>query len=141
MERKQIRMTTQQRDQVQNCDRLADGIRKQARTMGKSAGNNSSSDQLPGQRDQIRNKVREMEQEHERLMNGIDATQQQGWQEQIRDMNQLRQQLHTQLQQLDADIGSGNPDPKRINERSREIEQTMTQWRKQYSALSSESGI
>lgn len=141
MERKQIHMTSQQRDQVQNCDRLADGIRKQARTMGKSAGGNSPAGQLSEQRNQIRNKVREMEQEHERLMNGIDPTQQQDWQEQIRNMNQLRQQLHTQLQQLDADVDGANPDSKRVNERSREIERTMSQWRKQYSGMYSESGL
>jgi hypothetical protein len=136
-DRDQTRLTTQQRDQLRTCDRLADGIRKQARTMGKSAGSNAPAGQLSGQRDQIRNKIREMEQEHNRLINGIDPTQQQRWQERIRNMTQLQQQLQAGLKQLDEDVDSGTPDPKRINERTREIEQTMKQWQKHYGALSS----
>jgi hypothetical protein len=140
-DRNQVHLTTQQRDQLRTCDRLADGIRKQARTMGKSAGSNSSVGHLSGQRDQIREKVRAMAQEHDRLMSGIDTTQQQRWQEQMRNMTQLRQQLQNHLQQLDTEVDSAQPDPKRITNRTREIERTMSQWQKQYGILSSESGI
>jgi hypothetical protein len=140
-DRNQVHLSTQQQDQLRTCDRLADGIRKQARAMSKAAGGNSSVGPLSGQRDQIRNKVREMDQEHNRLMSGIEPDQQRRWQAQIKNMTQLRQQLQTQLQRLDDDVDSAPPDPKRITARTREIERTMSQWQKQYSILSSGSGI
>lgn len=79
-----------------------------------------------------------MEQEHEQLMNGLDANQQQAWQEQIRNMNQLRQQLNLHQQQMDDEL-KGNPDAKRVAERAREMERTMNEWRKQYGVLSSQA--
>jgi peptidoglycan hydrolase CwlO-like protein len=82
-----------------------------------------------------------MEQEHDRLMGGIDPTQQQRGQEQIRNMTQLRQQLNAQLQQLDPDVDSAQPNPKRITDRTREIERRMSQWQQQHRILSSNSGV
>ncbi len=57
-------------------------------------------------------------------MNGLDAGQQQAWQEQIRSMNQLRQQPNLRPQQMDDEL-KGNPDAARASERAREIERTM----------------
>jgi len=48
--------------------------------------------------------------EHERLINGLDASQQQAWQGTTSgNMNQLRQQLNLHQQQLDDEL-KGNPD-------------------------------
>ncbi len=138
MEHKRIKATRQQRDQIRSCDRLADDIRKQARKMAKDSGKNLSSGQTNQQQVHIRNQIRKMEQEHERLNNGLDASQQQTWQEQIRNMNQLRQQLNLHQQQLDDEL-KGNPDAKRVAERAREMEQTMNDWRKQYGIISSQA--
>ena len=80
-----------------------------------------------------------MEQEHERLMNGLDPSQQQAWQERIRNMNQSREQLNTRIQQMDKELATPNPDAKRVAERAREMEQIMNNWRKEYKALSSEA--
>ncbi len=81
-----------------------------------------------------------MEQEHEKLVNGLDANQNQAWQEQIKNMNQFRQQLNFQLQQMNSDMSSANPDSKEIKERAKEMEQIMNNWRKEYNTLSSQAG-
>jgi hypothetical protein len=138
MEQKRIKATKQQRDQIRSCDKLADDVGKQARKMAKDSTKKLDPGQLNQQQVHIRNQVRKMDQEHEQLMNGLDATQQQSWQEQIRNMNQLRQQLNLQQQQMDDEL-KGNPDPKRIAERAREMERTTNEWRKQYSVLSSQA--
>jgi hypothetical protein len=138
MEHKRIKATRQQQDQMRSCDRLADDIRKQARKMANSSGKNLNNGQLTQQQDHIRNQIRQMEQEHERLINGLDASQQQAWQEQIRNMNQLRQQLNLHQQQMDDEL-KGNSDAKRITEGARELERTMNEWRKQYGILSSQA--
>ncbi len=139
-EQKRIHATKQQRDQIRTCDRAADSIRKQARSMAKNTGKKYSAAEANQQRNQIRDQIRTMDQEHERLMNGLDATQQQAWQGQIREMNQLRQQLNLRQQQMDTELGSPNPDANRVAEHAREIEQTMNSLRAQYHALASEAG-
>ncbi len=138
MDRKRIHATQQQRDQIRGCDRLADGIRKQARKMAQTSGNKFNADVANQQQSQIREQLRSMEQEHERLMNGLDAAQQQAWQEQIRNMNQSRQKLNLQQQQMDDEL-KGNRDPARIAARAKEMERTMETWRNQYRVLSSQA--
>ena len=139
MEHKRIKATQQQRDQIRSCDKLADGIRKQARKMAKASGNKYNAEEATRQRNQIREQFTAMEQEHERLVNGLDSNQQQAWQEQVRTMNQLRQEVHSQLLQMNNEMGMTQPDAKRIAERAREIERNMNSWRKQYNTLSSQA--
>ena len=138
IDRQRIHATAQQRDQIGACEELADGIRKQARKMAQTSGSKFNADQARVQRDQLRNQIQTMGTEQEQLMKGFAATQQQAWQEQIWNMNRLRQQLNTQLQQLDSELSPANPDAKRIAERAREVERTMADWRKQYNTLSSQ---
>ena len=138
MDRKRTHATQQQRDQIRDCDRLADGIRKQARKMARTSGSNFNPAEARQQQTQIREQIRLMEQEHERLANGLDASQHQAWQEQIRNMNQSRQQLILQHQQMDTEL-NGNPDPARIAARAKEMERTMENWRNQYRVLSSQT--
>ena len=140
MKRKRIKITRQQQQQIRSCDKLADSIRKQARKMAKGSGKNLNPGQLNQQQVHLRNQIRQMEQEHERLMNGLDANQKQAWQEQIRKMNQLQQQLNTHQQEMDNGL-KGNPDAKRYAGQAREMEQTMNEWRKQYSFLSSSAEL
>jgi len=134
---KRIRATEQQRDQLRSCDRLADKIRKQARTMAKNSGKNPNVGQITQQQSHIRNQISEMEREHDRLMNGLDAGQKQAWQEQIRNMSQLRQQLNQNQQQLAEEL-RGNPDANHVSERAWEMERTMAEWRKQYALLNAQ---
>jgi hypothetical protein len=140
MEHKRIKATTQQRAQIRSCDKLADDIRKQTRKMAKDSGKNLNPGQLNQQQVHVRNQIRKMEQEHEQLMNGLDANQRQAWQEQIRSMNQLHQQLNLHQQQMDDEL-KGSPDAKRVAEKAREMERTMNEWRKQYGVLSSQAEI
>ena len=139
MQQKRIRTTQQQRDQISSCNKLADGIQKQARKMAQMSGNKFSVDEAKKQREQIQDQFRTMEQEHQQLMNGLDAAQNQAWQEQIRNMNQSRQQLNLQLQKMDTELGSANPDSKQIAERAKDMERTMNNWRKEYRTLASQA--
>lgn len=138
MEQKRIKATKQQRDQIRSCNMLADDVRKQARKMAKDSGKKLNHGQLVQQQTHIRNQLRQIEQEQERLMNGLDKNQQQAWQEQIRNMNQLRQQMNVHQQQMDDEL-KGNPDARRVAERAREMERTMNEWKKQYGVLSSQA--
>jgi hypothetical protein len=139
MEQKRIHTTRQQRDQIHSCNKLADGIQKQARKMAQASGNQFSADEIGQQQNQIQNQVRTMEKEHEQLVNGLNSTQNQAWREQIHSMNQYSQQLNLQLQQMDTELKSANPDSKQIKERAKEMEKIMNNWRKEYNTISAQA--
>ena len=139
-EQKRIQSTQQQRDQIRNCDKLADGIRKQAQKMAKNSGNKYNATEAARQQNQLREQIRTMQQEHEGLMNGLNANQKQGWNEQIRTMDQLQLQLRTHLQEMQAEQ-QANPDGKRNAERAREIERIMNGWKSEYDVLKSEATL
>jgi basic membrane lipoprotein Med (substrate-binding protein (PBP1-ABC) superfamily) len=139
MEQKRVHATQQQRKQIQSCNNMADGIRKQAREMAQVKEGKFNAKEAIQQQNQIRNQLQNMEKEHAQLMNGLDPAQNQAWQEQIRNMNQFRQQLNVQMQHMDDELGSANPDAKRVGERAREMEQIMKNWRKEYNTLSSQA--
>lgn len=141
MDRDRMRATSQQQDRIRACDKLADGVRNQARKMGRISEGKFNADQARKQRDRLQEQVRTMEREHERLVQGLDATQNQAWQERIRNMNRLREQFNNHLQQMNQELNTANPDAKRIAERAREMDRTMTEWRKQYSALSEDKTL
>jgi uncharacterized membrane protein YccC len=138
MDRIRVKSTTQQRDQIQSCEKQADAVRKQARTMAEGAGKKLNAGQLNQQQSHIQNQIKQMEQDHQRLMSGLDATQKQAWQDQIKNMDRLHQQLNTQQQQMDGEL-KGNPDAKRVADQAREMERTMNEWQKQYSVLASQA--
>ncbi len=138
-QQKRTRITSEQRNQIRNCDQTADGVRKQARKMSQAGGGKFNAGEAKQQQAKIREGVRAMEQEHERLMNGLDPAQQQALQERIRNMNQHREQINMELRNMDRELGAPNPDAKRVAERAQEMERVMNNWRKEYKALSSET--
>ena len=137
-EQKHVRVTTQQRNQIHTCDQQANKIRTQARKLAQTPAKKFNANEARGQSQQIQDQIRAMEQEHERLMNGFDGSQQQAWQEQIQNTNRLRQQANSQMQQLNSELSSANPDSVRVAERARELERTMETWRKQYQEIYSQ---
>ena len=139
MEQKRIHRTQQQRDQIRSCDKMADGIRKQAKEMAQASKKGFKADEANKQRNQIRDQFQTMEQQHNQLMNSLDGAQNQAWQEQIKNMNEFHQQLNLQMQKMDGELSSADPDSKRIRESAQEMERIMNNWRKEYRTLSSQS--
>jgi DNA repair exonuclease SbcCD ATPase subunit len=138
-ERKRIQIHSEQRQQIQECRKTADGIRKQAQKMAQTSGNKFNAEEARQQRNQIQNQLQTMQEEHEQLMQGLDSGQQQALRERIQNMNQLQQQMNTQLRQMNSELAPANPDPAKVSEQARTMEQTMERWRKEYNALSSET--
>jgi len=139
VDRQHTRINSQQRKQVRDCSNIADGIRKQAQNMTQSSRNNFNAGETRQQLEQVQERLQTMNKEHERLMQGLDAGQQQGFQEQIQGMNRLRRQLNSQLQQMNSELGPANPDAKKVSEQAREFERTMAELKKQYNTLASQS--
>jgi basic membrane lipoprotein Med (substrate-binding protein (PBP1-ABC) superfamily) len=139
MQQKRIHTTQQQQKQINSCNKSADGIQKQARKMSQMSGNKFSLNEASKQHSRMQEQFKAMEQQHQQLMNGLDSGQNQAWQEQISNMNQFRQQANLQLQQMNTELNSSNPDSKKIAGRAREMEQIMNNWRKEYNTMSSQA--
>ena len=142
MQRDQIRATDQQRDQLRTCDQASAQLRTRARDMAKSAsGPNFNADQARQQRDQIREQLQTMQQDHERLMNGLSAEQKETLQNRIQNMDQLRERVNTRLQQVDAELDQEVPNSKMVRDHARDMEKATKEWQKQYRKMQGELGV
>ncbi len=137
-ERDRIHVSRQQHDQMANCDRSAEAVRKQARKMaslGQGGGFNAG--KARQYRDQLQEQVRAMQQEHQRLMQGLNPGRQQSLEVHLRNMNRLQERLNARLEEMNGELGKDAPDGKRVAEQAREMERASREWREQYRALKS----
>jgi len=137
-ERDRVNVSPQQRDQVKNCDRSADAVRKQADKMGKyGQGGGFNAGNARRDRDQLQEQVLAMQQEHQRLMQGLNPGQQQALESHVRNMNRIQGRLNTHMENMNGELGKDAPDAKRVAEHAREMERVSKEWREQYRAIQS----
>lgn len=137
-ERDRARVSRQQRDQVKNCDRSADAVRNQARKMAKyGQGAGFDADNARRDRDRLQEQVRIMQQEHQRLMQGLNPGQQQALESHIRNMNRLQERLNAHMENMNSELGKNAPNGMRVAEQARELERVSREWREQYRAMQS----
>jgi hypothetical protein len=140
--RQRIQATDQQRDQLRTCTQTTDRIREQARDMDRLARSSTfDAGKVRQQRDQIRDQLRTMEQEHQRLMNGMSEDQKQALRTRTEQMNQIRERVNNQLGRLDEELGKPNPNAKQVSKTAEQISREMNQWKSQYRAMESEMGV
>jgi chromosome segregation ATPase len=133
-----VHASQQQQDQVKACDRAAVAVRDQARQMGKYGQNAGfNADKAHQDRDQLQERVRAMQQEHERLMQGLNQRQQQALESHVRNMTRLQEQLNARMQDLNAELDKANPDLKPVTTHAREVERVSEEWRNQYDSIRS----
>jgi len=113
-------------------------VGKQARKMAQNSGDKYDAREAAKQRKALGEQVRKMDQQHERLMTGLDDAQKEAWRNQIRNMEETRQQLRTHIAEMQAEQRA-DPDGARNAERAREIEQIMNRWRTDYGTLAAEA--
>lgn len=134
--------TDQQRTEYRTCDELADRIRTRARDMSKSAdGKGLSVGAMRQQRDQLREQVRTMDQEHQRMMQGLNDDQRDFIQNRSRTMEQIQSRINMRLQEMNQELAKENPDGKRISRMARDIERDMNRWRNEHSRIGEALGL
>ena len=137
-EHKRVKSTSRQRKQIRDCDQAAENVGKQARKMAQNSGNRYNAQEAAKQQKALGEQVRKMDQEHERLMTGLDDSQKAAWRDQIRNMTETRQQLRTHIAEMQAEQRA-DPDGTRNAERAREIERIMNRWRTDYGTLAAQA--
>jgi chromosome segregation ATPase len=141
-DRQRIRATDQQRDQLRDCTQTADRIRQQARDMDQLTRSKTfDAAKARQQRDQMREQFRTMEQEHQRLVNGMSQDQRNALRNQVEQMNQIRQRVNNQFGQLDMELARTDPNAKEVRERAQQISKEMNRWKSQYRSMESEMGV
>lgn len=142
MDRQRIRANNQQRDQLRTCTQTADRIRQQARDMDRLARSKTfDAAKARQQRDEIRNHVRTMEQEHQQLMNGMTQEQQTALRIRTERMNRIRERVNNQLGRLDEELAKPDPNRKQVAKTAQQISKEMNQWKSQYRAMEHEMGV
>ena len=110
-----------------------DRLRTQARDMVRaSSGSSFNAGQTRQQRDQLREQLRTMEQQHESVMQGLNTQQRAAVEQQTRTMRQTQQRISNRLQNMDQELSKGSPDGKRVAEQARNVEREMNEYQKQY---------
>jgi hypothetical protein len=135
-QRDRVHISQQQQDQIRSCDRSVDAVRSQARQMGKydkNGGFNADKARQDGK--QLQGRVKAMQQDHERLMQGLNQGQQQALESHVRNMTQLQDRLNVHMQNLNAELGKTDPDVKPVTAQAREVERISKEWREQYRSI------
>jgi DNA repair exonuclease SbcCD ATPase subunit len=119
----------EQRDRYRTCDRSLDRVRSEARDMARYTGGPTFfASYARFQRDQLREGIRTLQQEHEHLMQALSDKQKGAVQEHVRAVQQIQARINTLLQQMDQELGKDVPDSDRLAEQTRAIEQEVSQW-------------
>lgn len=140
--RLRVHATDQQRDQYRTCDQSMDRIRQQARDMSHAAaGKQFQTEKLRKDREQMREQMQAMEQEHHRFMEGLTPEQKTAVEARHRNMEQIHQRLNHRLQEIDQELAKSNPDAKHVREQARAVEREMELMRKQHREMGSELGL
>jgi hypothetical protein len=136
--RDRVHVSQQQQDQIRSCDRSVDAVRSQARQMGKYKNGGFNADKARQDGKQLQERVKTMQQDHERLMQGLNQGQEQALESHLRNMTQLQERLNVQMQNLDAELAKTDPDVKQVTAQAREMEQISKEWRERYRSTQSQ---
>ena len=137
--RVRLEATQQQQQQVRTCTEAAEQVRRQAREIVKSArGTGPAGESPPQQHRLLQDRVRTMEQEHNRLMQSLNEQQRAQLQDRIRQMTAARNRVQSEMERLGPLMEGGDPDPARVRDHAREVERASKTWEKQYRRIESE---
>ena len=138
-DRDRIRLNDTQGEQLRDRIRATDQTRDQMRTMLRDY-DNAGLTAAQGQEHQIRirEQFRNMEQEHQQFMNGMDNEQRDRWRNRVMTMEQQQAKIANRLQLMEQEMNNGQFD--RIRQRNwvRENERAMKEWREQYHKIQHE---
>jgi hypothetical protein len=137
----QVRASEEQRRQLHAGSECASRAMTQAREMervSKRAG--FSLGEAQRQQDRVREEVRTLAQEQQRLEAGMSAEQRSGLQDRLSRLEQERLRVEEHVRALDGGLAAPAPDPKRIAAHSRDLERSLKRWQKEHRALSADMG-
>lgn len=131
-DRDRIRANDQQRDQLRTDLGTMDKIRLQVRSMVRVSDNDAFNVvQARQHHEQLRAQIRNMEQEHERFMLGLNEYQKNRFQQNLRGIQQHRERVNNHLQLMEQEMNQQQFNRIQHRTRLREIEKAVKGWEEQ----------
>lgn len=137
-----VHATSAQRGQFQAACANGTQARQQVHSIARSQKKSGAdTGQARAQRGSLRENVRTIDQEHRRLVEGLDAEQQYALQDRVRETNRLVKEVDERHRSLDRALADPSTDSREISERAKELDRAMKEWQKEYRKLGSEMGV
>jgi chromosome segregation ATPase len=131
-QQQRIHATTQQRQQIHDCTQATSQLRKQVRDMSRvKAGGTISADQAKQWREQLRNEVRNMNQEQERMFSGLTPEQRTATQDQVQQMEQSRERLQKMSDALGLALEEDAVNADKVRTQARDMQTELDRLRDQ----------
>jgi chromosome segregation ATPase len=108
---------------------------------GNAAASNPDIPALRQERDHIRQQIQTLDRDMQQLREGLTEEQRQQLQSRLQALDREREQLRVHQQSLDRELDSSAPNTTRLANRTRQVEQAMERWQKQYQDLGKDLGI
>lgn len=137
-QRKHIRGTEQQQNQLRSC--MDSGMRayKQVQSMGQmAAGSGFNTEQARQLRDQLRNEVRTMQQEHSRFRQTLSEDQREEIAIPLQKISRAEERMNIRLQAMDQELVKANPQADYVAEQAWEMDRAMQEWQEQIQVINS----
>lgn len=127
-----------QKQQYKNANRSASQTLGTVRRMQKSAQqNNFRPDEAREEHRRLQQQVRDMQQAHERLTEGMTSEQAVAVRAHNQEINRLQESMKTRLQSMDDELRQPTPNRARVAEQASAMENEMVQWQKQQQNVAS----
>lgn len=140
-QREHLQVTEQQRDRYRTCTQTAERIRQRAREIASANPRTFDSDKARRQRDQIREELQRMDQEHLQLMQVLNEAQRTQAERYASTMEKAREHVRTHLKELDEELSGTTISQVQVNQSARELEQAMKEWQKRHREMASQIGL
>lgn len=141
-QRLRLHTTDQQMQQSRTCTQSMERVRTRLRTMSRiSKTQPISSAQASQWREQLRNDVQTMDQEHTRLMNGLSPEQQDAVRNRAQQMQATREQFQNMSEALEMELALEAPEPAKVRQQALEMESAVNKIRTQQQQLNNDLGI
>ena len=137
-QRKHIQATENQQNQLRSCVNSGMRAHKQVQNLAQVA---AGSDFNPGQarqlRDQLRNEVQTMQQEHHRFRQSLSGDQREEIGVPLQEMSRAEERMNMRLKAMDQELAKANPQADYVAEQARETERAVQEWQEQVKIINS----
>ena len=130
-----IHLASGERDCFNKASRQSSRAERQAHGMAAYArGTDFDREMAVRQRDTLRDHVRELFREHDRMTAGLGDADRAAVQDRLRKLDKVRDRMRTHLEQMDHELAA-NGLPERFERCSREVARDLEKWNKQHRRL------
>ena len=144
MQRERLRKqaTTQQRSQYRTCDQTMQQTRTMAGDMTRAAqGKAFNAEQARQQQQGLQEQVRVMQQNREQLMKGLSKDQQGAVQQRTRTLEQTHERIQNRLRNMEQELASSSPNQNRVAEEARLTEREMRSYQNEFRRVGDYLGL